>query len=146
MGIREDLNAAKTQMLRERLAWAPDAKPRRHEEDDLQMAIVQHLRLLAPKNVLWWHCPNGGTRSKRMGARLKAMGVRPGVFDLNFILADGRFAAMELKAPKDGRMSKAQHDFEDTCADLGVETCVCSNINSALQVLVAWKVLPKSVL
>lgn len=126
------------------LSWAPDAKPRKHEEDDLQMAIVQHLRLLAPKNVLWWHCPNGGTRSKRMGARLKAMGVRPGVFDLNFILADGRFAAMEIKV-RGGRLSIEQRQFGDALGAVNVEYAVVYSIDTALSVLRAWQVLPPDV-
>ncbi len=123
------------------LAWAPDAKPRRHEEDDLQMAIVQHLRLLAPKNVLWWHCPNGGTRSKRMGARLKAMGVRPGVPDICLLLADGRPAFLELKSQK-GVLSLAQRQFRAFCEAGGIEYHCCAGIDSALSVLKAWKVLP----
>jgi hypothetical protein len=52
------------------------AKPRASEEETLQRAIVDHLRLRAHPDCIWYHCPNGEHRSKRTGARLKAMGVQ----------------------------------------------------------------------
>lgn len=123
------------------IAWAPDAKPRRHEEDDLQAAIVAHLRLLAPKNVIWFHPANGGSRSKRTAGRMKALGVVPGIPDLAFTLADGRSAYMELKA-MGGRLSPEQRLFQSKCEAMGVEHAVVYSIDAALNVLRAWGCLP----
>ncbi len=122
--------------------WNPDHKPRANEEETLQRAIVQHLVLTAPKNVLWWHTPNGEHRSKRTGGKLKAMGVQPGVPDLCFVLANGYAAFMELKAPG-GRLSPAQKAFQQRCTAMGLLYVVCADIDTALHTLRGWGVLPE---
>jgi uncharacterized protein (UPF0335 family) len=111
-----------------------------HSEREPQRAIVQHLRLLAP-NAIWWHTPNGEHRSKRTGARLKALGVQPGVPDLCFVLGDGTVAFMELKRPG-GRLSPEQRAFEERCTARGVPHCVIADLDSALAILLGWGVLP----
>lgn len=115
-------------------------KPRADPEEQLQRAIVAHLLLRAHPDVLWWHCPNGGKRSKAAAGRLKAMGTKPGIPDLNFILLDGSPAFMELKSDA-GRLSPAQKAFEDKCAKLGVAHVVISDIDTALRVLEAWEII-----
>jgi ketopantoate reductase len=115
---------------------------RDNPEEQLQAAIVQHLKLLAPKNVIWFAVPNGIPTSKRTGARFKAQGVVAGIADLCFVLADGRAAFMELKSAK-GRLSSEQKAFADRCAAMGVEHVVSANIDQALSVLRAWGVLPQ---
>jgi hypothetical protein len=114
------------------------AVPRRENpEERLQAAIVQHLHLRAPVNVIWYHPANGGLRSKRTAARMKAQGVVAGVADLAFVLSDGRAAFMELKAPT-GRLSPAQKAFQEKCAAMDVEHAVVSDIDTALRILEAW--------
>lgn len=121
------------------------AKVRDNAEERLQVAIVQFLQLMAHKDVIWYHVPNGEKRSKRTAGRLKAMGVVPGVPDLAFVLPDGRAAYMELKAPK-GRMEPAQRDFREKCLARGIPHAVCADLKTALAVLVEWGILPKTVL
>ncbi len=113
--------------------------PRDNAEETLQKAIVAHLRLRGT-GALWFHVPNGEHRSKRTGARLKAMGVRAGVCDLVFCLPTGLFAAMELKAPG-GRLSPAQKDFEAQCRKLGVPHAVVGDLNTAIDILLGWEVI-----
>lgn len=76
----------------------------------LHLSIVDALRRLARPDVVWWHCPNGEARTKRVAAKLKKMGVRAGVADLQVSLPDGRFGFMEIKADN-GRVSHEQRDF-----------------------------------
>lgn len=113
----------------------------RDDEAKLQAALVQHLKLRAPANVIWYHCPNGGLRSKRGAAKLKAQGVRAGVPDLCFVLADGHAAYMELKAPT-GRLSPEQKAFREQCAAMEVEYAVSADLDQCLSILTAWGVLP----
>lgn len=113
---------------------------RDNPEERLQCAVVQHLHLAALPGVVWFHVPNGEYRSKRTAARLKALGVRPGVADLVFHV-DGEFRAMEIKAPK-GRQSAAQLVFQKTVEQSGGEYVVADNIERALAALVGWRVLP----
>ena len=83
----------------------------------LSVAVADYLRAALPPEVLWFHVPNGEHRSKITGARLKRMGVRPGVADLCIAwrgtLAENYAASVlwiELKSPK-GRQSTEQAIF-----------------------------------
>ena len=55
----------------------------KHEEHDIQAAAMEILGLI-PEFEWVFAIPNGGARDKRTGARLKAEGVKPGVWDLFF--------------------------------------------------------------
>lgn len=121
------------------LEWR-DKPARKSPEADLQKAIWQHILIRGNHNAIAYAVPNGESRSKRTGAKLKAQGVVAGVFDLMFILPDGRAAAMELKA-LGGRLSPEQKAFAARLAAIGVEHCVCFDIDTAISVLEAWQVL-----
>lgn len=114
-----------------------DAKPRRDDEAQLQAAVVQHLKLLAPPNVIYYAIPNGEHRSKRTGGRLKAQGVIAGAPDMAFVLADGTAAYIEFKAAG-GRLSAPQKAFQARCDKIGIPYVVCWSIDSAIAVLKAW--------
>lgn len=114
---------------------------RKNDEEQLQRAIVQHLILRAPANVIWYAVPNGMPSSKRTGARFKSQGMRAGVPDLCFVLSDGHAAYMELKAPT-GRLSPEQKAFREQCATMEVEYAVSADLDQCLSILTAWGVLP----
>src|SRR5258705_12269446 len=107
-----------------------DEMKRRHPEDDIQAAVCRHLRLRARPGVVWFHVPNGGCRNAREAARLKGMGVLPGVSDLILIRA-GKVFCLELKAPK-GRASEAQLIFQSAVNSAGGYTCTTYGIDHAL--------------
>lgn len=72
----------------------------RHDEDALQFALLMWLQ--AEHRELYLatiHVPNGGQRGKREGARLKALGVKPGFPDLVCFAPRGHWLglALELK-------------------------------------------------
>lgn len=56
-------------------------KPYPFAEDSLQIACATYMRAQYP-NALWFHSPNGGSRNAIEAAKLKQMGVRPGVSDI----------------------------------------------------------------
>jgi len=79
-------------------------------EVTMQIQLVHLLRWCKRDDVLMWHTPNGEIRDKRAAAKLKAMGVLPGVSDLVFLWkrywedSEGSHKApailfMELKLP-----------------------------------------------
>lgn len=113
---------------------------RRDDEYQLQKAIWQHIMLLKPANVIAYAVPNGEHRSKRTGARLKAMGVVAGVPDFAFVLADGRAAFLELKSSR-GRLSPGQKAFADQCLSMEVEYAVSADLDTCLNILTAWGVI-----
>ena len=109
-------------------------------EETLHKAVVQLLKLDGAAGVIWYHPANGEARSARTGARLKLMGVRPGVADLALVLPGGVAAFLELKAPK-GRMSPAQKDFRDACAANSTRYATVNSIDDARAVLAGWGAL-----
>lgn len=121
------------------LAWRESSK-REHPEDNLQRAVVQHLRLLAP-NAIWYHPNNSPAVSKRTAARYKALGVVAGIPDICVVLEDGSAAFLELKSDK-GRLSPAQLEFQTKCLARGIPHYVAYSLDEALEVLRGLGILP----
>jgi hypothetical protein len=105
-------------------------------EELLQRAVIEHLRLRAPKDVVYFHVPNGGKRSKVEGARFKLMGVVAGVPDL-VLGRSGRMYAMELKA-RGGKPSDEQYAVMEWFRAAGIQTVWVDNLDAALEWLARW--------
>lgn len=121
------------------------SKPRRKRvgpEACLQMAVVQHLMLRAPKDIIWFHPANEGKRSAAEGAHLKRMGMLPGIADLVICRQGKPPCFLELKA-KGEKQSDDQRAFERCCWDYGFAYAVADNIDAALGILEGWGVLPE---
>jgi hypothetical protein len=111
-------------------------------ETALQIQLVAMLRWCIRPDVLWYHCPNGEQRDPRTAAKLKAMGVLPGVSDLQFHWCDvdelgckvRRVLHLELKAEA-GRQTEAQAGFALAVRLLGDEYYIARNIDEALELL-----------
>ena len=86
---------------------------RNSPESRMQRALVQIVRLSERPGVVWHSIPNEGARSARFGAELKAMGLKPGVADMIFVI-DGKAHYLELKAAN-GRLSETQRLFAADC-------------------------------
>lgn len=112
----------------------------KRQEQALQIAVVAFLKLAAP-DLLFWSTPNAvNTKNgKRAGAFNKAMGVLPGVADLQFLLGDGRTGFIELKS-RTGAQTKAQETFEDSVNALGCPYVVCRSIDDVRVTLEDWGV------
>lgn len=82
-------------------------------EQQLQIDVARFLSVALPE-LVWFHPANAtGNRGPRLGGIMKAMGLRPGVPDLCFVLPHGAAAFIELKAGK-GRLSPSQLAFKDS--------------------------------
>lgn len=114
--------------------------PRPAREDDLQRYVVQLLKLCADRRLVWFAVPNGEARSKRTGAKLKAMGVRPGVADFAFTLPGGRSAYLELKTAT-GRPSPEQRVFRSDAEAAGALYALARSPEEVEAVLSAWGAL-----
>jgi hypothetical protein len=106
-------------------------------EYDLQRFVIQYLKLNAVRGLIYYHCPNGESRSPRTGAKLKAMGVRPGVADICMTLPGGSSAYLELKGPK-GRSSPEQRIFRADCETIGARYEVASSTDEVMAILSRW--------
>ena len=106
-------------------------------EDDLQVQVANYCRFAVLPSVLWCHVPNGGKRSKAEAARFKAMGVRAGWPDLQFIRADGVVHFIELKT-RTGRKSEGQEAFQADCIRLGHPYVIARSLDDVIVALKGW--------
>ncbi len=109
----------------------------RRPEEALQRLCVDYASRAYPKLILFAVTNQKGTRSAIEMAILKSMGAKPGVSDLVLCLPNGRFAAIELKAPK-GRLSDSQSDFLAAVELTGGYTAVVRSIDEFAAVLGRW--------
>lgn len=106
-------------------------------EDEIHLALCEHIRLRGKSNLLWWHTPNGGKRSKREGAKFKKMGVLAGVHDFIFVEYGPKIYTLELKA-EDGRPSEEQMTFGSRLNAKGGFSCIVTGLDRAIRVLETW--------
>lgn len=115
------------------------ARRRAAPEQEIQRAIVQHLKLRAVPGVFWFAVPNGGYRSPIEAAILKATGTRAGVPDLCFIHG-GRSYFLELKAPG-GRPTENQLECIEALNLAGAFCCIAEGLDRAIAILEQWGLL-----
>ena len=107
------------------------------KEIDLHVELVAVLRLVLKPTVLWWHTPNGEHRDPKTAAKLKAMGVLPGVPDLQFHWKEPyhrKILHMEMKAGNRPQ-GNAQIAFELAVKLLGDEYHIVRTVVDALEIL-----------
>lgn len=119
---------------------------KKQPEQELQKAVASYLRYQYPQ-LLWFHVPNGGKRSKVEGAIFKAMGVRAGVADILLFWEAERYltrmAAIELKAGSNS-LEPTQKKFREDWIGAGGYYSVCRSIDDVKASLELWSV-PKGV-
>jgi hypothetical protein len=114
-------------------------KRRARPEQQIQRALLEHLRLRGAPDLFAFHCPNGGARTPIEGAIFKSLGVVAGVPDL-LIIRDGRVFALELKADS-GRVTPAQTETQQRMSAAGAVVGVAVGIDQALAWLQQHKLL-----
>jgi hypothetical protein len=114
----------------------------RQKESTFQITLVALLRWALRPDVLMRHTPNGEHRDRRIGAKLRAMGVLAGVADLQFDFAEidelGRKCRcvlhLELKR-FGGRQTAEQAAFQLAVKLLGDEYHVVHSVDEAIAIL-----------
>lgn len=123
--------------------WRGVKAPRTDEVRDIHIPLVAYIRLMIKRDVLFWHTPNGGLRNKREAAKLKAMGVRPGVSDLIFIRRATwsldclpEIFCLELKAPN-GKQNDNQIAFGKEMSGIAGDGCyaIADSTDRAIEIL-----------
>ena len=108
-------------------------------EVQVQAALVRHLQFRARPDLVYFHVPNGELRDKRAAAKLKAMGVLPGVSDLVFVWYDyaaDRLKNLYLELKTRGRKQSAeQQDFAAAIAAVHADYVCVHNLDAALDTL-----------
>jgi len=112
---------------------------RKHPEDNLQIAVMDYLRLQYPK-ILAWHTVNEGKIPVHYRKKLIRKGLKKGIPDIiivqkkrhNSIIMFG--IAMELKI-KYNKPSPEQIEVLDYLEGEGMITAVCYDFDSAKEVI-----------
>lgn len=118
-------------------------------EDQLHKSIADYLTVALEPPVWWSTFPAGGGGKVR-GARLKQLGLKPGVPDI-VVHCPGRAALyIELKRPKVAgkRAGKLSGDQIDTHKDMKAAGCVigiCHTIGEVGEFLRGWQVPMRAV-
>lgn len=120
-------------------------------EFQIQIALIARLRLQARRDCIYYHVPNGGWRDRREAAKLKAMGVLPGVADLVFIwpgtmvtpriMVTPRVLFLELKA-RGRNLTVEQLHFRERARLAGADFETADTIDDAVGILKSYGILP----
>ena len=102
------------------------------DEDKLQAALWELIQLRRKPGVLAWAVCNN-PRSAPDGARLKRMGMVPGIPDLHFYV-DGKFQVLEVKTEK-GVVSNNQFAWHKAFIEQGVRAEIGRGWNECVDAL-----------
>ena len=108
-------------------------------EEQIQRAVVSHLKARSMPGVFFFHPANGGRRTKAEAGIFKALGVRAGVPDL-IVVYRAQIFGLELKADS-GRLTPIQRQALNEMEVAGARTAVARSLDEALVTLECWGVL-----
>lgn len=124
----------------------PEQIAKNGSEDAHQMALFAWSALERDKYPMlrWMHAiPNGGDRSARAGAKMKATGARKGVWDIHLpvpLYENGKFVTglyIEMKVGKN-YLTSEQKEYKAHLNFYGYETEVCYTWEEARDVILAY--------
>ncbi len=115
-------------------------------EENEQMILfrwAEYAKQQYPELKLMYHIPNEGKRSKVTGARLKAVGLKPGVPDICLPVARGGYIGLyiENKYGKN-RPTENQKEWLRALREAGHLTAVCYGWEQAKELIEQYLALP----
>jgi hypothetical protein len=108
-------------------------------EEAIQRAVFTHLAVRGARGVFAFHPANGGYRRPTEAARLKGLGVRPGVPDV-VAVHRGQVYAIELKT-EHGKATEGQLQAIEAIRAAGGHAQICHGLDRALAALERWGLL-----
>jgi hypothetical protein len=111
----------------------------RRLEQQLQRAVIDHLRWRAVPQLFWMHYPAGGFRLPLEAKILRGLGTVAGVPDI-LAVHRGQLFALELKT-KHGRLSPTQVAVHGALRDAGAQVATAHGIDEAVAQLSQWGLL-----
>ena len=110
-----------------------------YTESFVQRQIIHLLELNAGKGIRWFHVANERQCTARFGARLKGMGVSPGVPDMVIVMSGGQTCWLEVKS-KTGKLTDHQKDWHEFLSNSGHRVATIYSIEEAITILKLWGV------
>ena len=114
-------------------------------EHIFKMRYYDHTVNLVDKNKketqysVIFHCPNGGQRNVREGAKFKRMGVKSGIPDLIVPINNGKHNQLwiEIKQGK-GSQEDNQQEWERVCPILNIRYEICRTKNEIVDLVLDY--------
>ncbi len=116
---------------------APSHVKRRSPERALHISVESFLRYAWPEHLPYTHFPAGERRDKAAAGKLKAMGLKPGWPDFQFILPNGQAAFIELKADRND-LSDEQIAIRRKLVALKCGYATARSVDEVEQILSGW--------
>lgn len=108
-------------------------------EDTEQISVIQWAQWNTGRypELKWLHhCPNGGSRNKQEAAKLKQMGVRPGVSDLCLPYPKGIYCGLYIEMKYgNNRQQPSQKEFLADMAAVGHFVATSYSAGDAIRVI-----------
>jgi len=105
-------------------------------EDKIQQEIFIYFSQNYPTGLIF-AVPNGGSRNKREGKKLKNTGVLAGVSDLILIMPNSKVLFVEVKMPN-GRQREKQIKFETKINNLKHTYAIVKSLSDFKELLILW--------
>lgn len=102
-------------------------------ERQVHLGVARYLDI---RGAVWFHTPNGGSRNVIEAARMKALGVKPGIPDI--IVLSPCLCALELKRERRSSTTDSQLAWLAAFEAAGFKTAVAHGIDEALAKLKEW--------
>lgn len=114
-----------------------NAGPTEDVEQEMVLRWAEGQVEVWPELAMLCHIPNGGYRSKRAGAQMKRLGVKPGVPDMMLPVSRGGYHGLfiEMKRKTGGTVSKEQRAWIDHLNREGFLAVVCKGYEEAVDTL-----------
>lgn len=98
----------------------PEQIAKSGSEDAHQSALFAWAALAGIPELRWMHAiPNGGARNAITAARMKATGVKSGVWDILLPVRSGRYAGFYIELKKPGREREKNGGLSDEQIEFG---------------------------
>ena len=114
-----------------------NATPTEHAEAAMLIRACRAAEPRWPEMALLYAIPNGGKRSRKTAADLKAEGVKPGVPDYHLPVARGGVHGLfvELKRTAGGRVSPEQRAWHASLREQGHRVAIARGWEEAFDVI-----------
>jgi hypothetical protein len=114
-----------------------------HHEDNESIALWQRAQLDPVLRKYLYHIPNGGNRNPREAARMKRMGVRPGVHDYHLPVPRGIYHSLwvELKPDVKGyhpKIGAKQIDWRSKMIGVGSAAYIVKGWEFAIEIMLQY--------
>lgn len=107
-------------------------------EQTLHLQVAQFLEAALTPASVWFHCPNGGKRTRAEAGIFCGLGVKSGIPDV-VIVFDGQAHFIELKSTR-GRIQPSQTEMMCRLRKAGARIAVARSLDEVIDHIQRWSI------